>query len=58
MVWDHVYLAEGTRQSFDKSGLSMSRKFVSNVLREDCPFELPEHALWSPSFPLSILMAS
>ena len=42
--WKENYLAAGTRQPLDKSGLwlSISRKLVSNVFREDCAFELPE----------------
>ncbi|KAK3013127.1 hypothetical protein RJ639_008550, partial [Escallonia herrerae] len=32
----------GTRHPVDRSGLSTSRKLVSNVLREDCALELPE----------------
>lgn len=53
------YLAEGTRQSFDKSGLSISRKLVSKVFLEDCAFELPGDTIfWLPSVPFSILIAS
>jgi len=60
-----VYLADG-RQLFDTSGLSISRKLVSKVFREECGFELqlPENvddddgdfSLFS--VPFSILIAS
>lgn len=53
-----LYRAEGTMHPFDKSGLSISRKLVSNVLREDCPFELHEDLFSFPSLPFSILIAS
>lgn len=52
------YLAEGRREPCDKSGLSISRKEVSKVFRDDCAFELPEESFWFPSVPFSILMAS
>lgn len=60
-----IYLADG-RQPFETSGLWISRKFVSKVLREECGFEvlLPENddddagdfSLFS--VPCSILIAS
>lgn len=60
-----IYLADG-RQPFETSGLSISRKFVSKVLREECGFEvlLPENDddddndLNLFSVPCSILIAS
>lgn len=50
------YLADGTRESLDRSGLSISRKLVNSVFLEDCPFELPAED--SLSVPFSILIAS
>lgn len=52
------HLADGTRQSFDKSGLSISRKLVSKVFLEDCAFELLDASFWLLSVPFSILTAS
>ena len=52
------HLADGTRQSFDKSGLSISRKLVSKVFLEDCAFELLDACFWLLSVPFSILTAS
>lgn len=49
------YLAEGRREP---SGLSISRKVVSKVFRDDCAFKLPEDSFWFPSVPCSILIAS
>ena len=51
------HLADGTRQSFDKSGLSISRKLVGKVFLEDCAFELLD-IFWLLSVPFSILIAS
>lgn len=57
MVQNH--LADGVRHSFDMSGLSISRKLVSKVFREDCAFEeLLEEILWLASLPFSIFIAS
>lgn len=50
------YLADGTRHSFDKSGLSISRKLASKVFLEDCAWELQDDIFWSIAF--SILVAS
>lgn len=58
MRLEENYLAAGTRQPFDKSGLSISRKLVSNVFLEHCAFELLECSFWLPSVPFSILIAS
>lgn len=50
------YLADGT---FDKSGLSISRKLVSKVFLEVCALELPGDTIFGlPSVPFSILIAS
>lgn len=51
------HLADGTRQSFDKSGLSISRKLVSKVFLEGA-FELLDASFWLLSAPFSILTAS
>lgn len=54
-----THLAAGARLLLEMSGLSISRKLVSKVLRDDCAFELLElDDLSSFSFPLSILIAS
>ena len=54
------YLAAGAKEPFDKSGLSISRKLVSNVFLEDCALELPQlESFWlPPSESFSILIAS
>ena len=49
------YLAEGRREP---SGLSISRKVVSKVFRDDCAFKFSEDSFWFPSVPCSILIAS
>ncbi|MFS8030692.1 hypothetical protein Hanom_Chr17g01537061 [Helianthus anomalus] len=49
-------LTYGNKHSFERSGLSTSRKVVSSVFLEDCALELSEVIL--PSFPFSILIAS
>lgn len=56
---DTHHLAAGAKLFLEMSGLSISRKLVSNVLRDDCAFELLEPDDLPPfSFPLSILTAS
>jgi len=45
---EDVYLADGCTYPFDRSGLSISRKLVSSVLRAGCDLEVPEDEL---SFP-------
>ena len=49
------YLAEGR---MELSGLSISRKLVSKVFRDDCALEQLEDCFWFPSLPCSILIAS
>lgn len=52
----HFYLADGTKDPLERSGLSMSRKLVKSVFLDDRAFELPDEL--NLSFPFSILIAS
>lgn len=54
------HLADGTRQPFDMSGLSISRKLVSKVFLADCALELLllGDIFWLASVPFSIFIAS
>ncbi|KAL0539079.1 hypothetical protein IC582_023256 [Cucumis melo] len=51
-----IFQSDGRREP---SGLSISRKVVSKVFRDDCAFKLSEDSFWFPSVPpCSILIAS
>lgn len=56
MLKPNSYLAEGTKDPLDRSGLWMSRKLVRSVFLEDCALELPDESILS--VPFSILVAS